>query len=169
MPEDLDNADVLRAVREVDWAAYAMPPSEQWYEPGEVPMAFRRLVAVSNRQEGDAAYSAALFAIGNNHAGCLYPAAAPAAPLLVRVAREHQGWVRQTALEILIDCVLFGVDREQFVDPSGAVVRTKDAILTAVQGMREDLERFAQEQDGIYAGSARDLLERLDDELGAGR
>jgi hypothetical protein len=102
-----------------------MPLSEQWHEPGDVPAAFRRLVAVSSRQEGDAAYSAVLFAIGNNHAGCLYPAAAPAALLLVRVAREHQGWVRQTALEILIDCVLFGVDREQFVDPSGAVVRTK--------------------------------------------
>ena len=169
MAEDLDNADILGAVREVDWAAYAMPPSEQGYEPGDVPAAFRRLVAVSSRQDGDAAYSAVLFAIGNNHAGCLYPAAAPAAPLLVLVAREHQGWVRQTALEILIDCVLFGVDREQFVDPSGAVVRTKDAILAAVQGMREDLERLAQEAADICAGSARDLLERLDDEVAAGQ
>src|SRR5215469_10116686 len=106
MAEDLDNADILRAVREVDWAAYPMPPSEQWYEPGNIPAAFRRLVAVSNQQEEDAAYSAMLFAIGNNHAGYLYPAAAPAVPLLVRVAREHQGWVRQTALEILIECVL---------------------------------------------------------------
>src|SRR5262249_61184627 len=116
-PDGLDNGDVLRAVGEVDWAASAMPPSEQWYEPGDIPAAFRRLVSASNQQEGDAANSAVLFAIGNNHAGCLYPAAAPAAPLLVRVAREHQGWPRTTALEILTDCVLFDADREQFVDP----------------------------------------------------
>jgi hypothetical protein len=31
MPEDLDNAGVLRAVCEGDWAAYAMPPSELSY------------------------------------------------------------------------------------------------------------------------------------------
>ena len=162
MPEDLNDGDVLRAVREVDWAAYAMPPSEQWYEPGNVPAAFRRLVAVSNQQEGAAASSAVLFAIGNDHEGTLYPAAAPAAPLLVPVAREHQGWVRWTALEILIDCLDFGPDREQFIDPSGAVVRTRDAILTAVQGMRQDLNRLAQQEADICAGSARVLLERLD-------
>ena len=123
--EDPGNADVLQAVREVDWAAYPMPSSESWYEPGDIPAAFRRLVAVSNQQEGGAACSAVLFAIGNNHAGYLVPAAAPAAPLLVRVAREHQGWVCQTALEILIECVEFGVDPEQFVDPSGAVAAPK--------------------------------------------
>ena len=160
--EDPGNADVLQAVREVDWAAYPMPSSESWYEPGDIPAAFRRLVAVSNQQEGGAACSAVLFAIGNNHAGYLVPAAAPAAPLLVRVAREHQGWVRWTALEILIDCLDFGPDREQFIDPSGAVVRTRDAILTAVQGMRQDLNRLAQQETGICAGSAQVLLEKLD-------
>ena len=126
-------------------------------------------MAVSNHQEGGVAYNAVLFAIGNNHAGYLFPAAAPAAPLLVRVARARQGWVRQTALEILIECVEFSVDPEQFVDPSGAVVRTEDAILAAVQGMREDLEYLAREEAGICAGSARDLLELLDDEPAAGR
>jgi hypothetical protein len=162
MPEDLNNGGVLRAVREVDWAAYAMPPSAQWYEPGDVPAAFRRLLAVSSRREGQAASSAVLFAIGNDHEGTLYPAAAPAAPLPVRVAREHQGWVRWAALETLIDCLDFGPDREQFIDPSGAVVRTRDAILTAVQGMRQDLNRLAQQEADTCAGSARVLLDRLD-------
>ena len=78
MAEDPGNADVLRAVREVDWAAYPMPSSEPWYELGDIPAVFRRLVAVSNQQDGGAAYSAVLFAIGNNHAGYLFPAAAPA-------------------------------------------------------------------------------------------
>jgi hypothetical protein len=76
----------------VDWAAYAMPSSAQWYEPGKVPAAIARLVAVSSRREWQAASSAVLFAIGNDHEGTLHPAAASAAPLLVRVAREHQGW-----------------------------------------------------------------------------
>jgi hypothetical protein len=168
MPEDLDSTGILRAVREVDWAAYAMPPSGQWYEPDEVPEAFRVLVTASSPEEGRRASSRMLFAIGNNHAGCLYPAAAPAAPLLVRVVREHEGWARWVALEILIDCLYFGVDREQFTDPSGVVVRTKDVIVAAVQGMREDLERYAREPlTGLTAKSARDLLERLDDELPA--
>ena len=169
MPEDPGNGGVLRAVREVDWAAYAMPPSAQWYEPGKVLAAFRRLVAVSTRQKGRAASSAVLFAIGNDHEGTLYPAAAPAAPLLVPVAREHQGWVRWAALEILMDCLDFGPDREQFIDPSGAAVRTRDAILTAVQGMRQDLGRLAQQETDICAGSARVLLEQLDYGLTAGR
>jgi hypothetical protein len=161
------SADVLRAVREVDWAAYAMPPSEQWYEGGDVLRAFRRLVAVASQQEADDAYNAMLFAIGNNHAGCLYPAAAPAVPLLIRVAREYQGWARQAALEILIECVSFDVDRDQFTDPSGQVVRTKDVIVAAVQGMREDLERLAQEETDYRP--ARALLELLDDELATGQ
>jgi hypothetical protein len=66
-----------------------------------------------------------LFAVGNNHAEFFYPAAAAAAPLVVRVAREGNDWVRHAALEILIEFVFFGVDREQFVDPTGKSVDAK--------------------------------------------
>jgi hypothetical protein len=156
---------VLQAVAEVDWSAYAMPPSEQWYRPDRVPAAFTLLATASNQEEGQAAYNAVLFAVGNNHAGCLYPAAAPAASLLMRVVREQPGWPRWAALEILIEFLAFDVDREEFVDPSGSVVQTSDVILTTIGTMRGDLEHLSREQSAVpTAKSAQDLLEQLDEE-----
>lgn len=161
--------DLLRAVEEIDWPAYAMPPSQQWYRPDQVLEAFRLLVAVSNKDEGLAAYHRMLFAVGNNHAGCLYPAAVPAAPLLTRIVREFQGWPRWAALEILIEYLAFTVDREQFTDPTGAVIYTKDALLAAVLNIHPELERIAMEPSAVpTAASAQDLLEQLDEETSAG-
>jgi hypothetical protein len=162
---DPASSKILQAVDDVDWHGYSMPPSEQWYRADNVPAAFRLLVASSSQEEGQNAYNGMLSAIGNNHAGCLYPAAVPAVPLLTRVARELLGWPRWSALEILIECLIFSVDREEFVDPSGSTIRTKDAIVTAVRSTREDLQRLAQEQVAFPpAKSAQDLLEQLDEE-----
>lgn len=100
-------------------------------QPPEMTVAIARLDAAladllltaSDEQQGRAAYNAMLFAIGNNHAGLFYPAALPAAQLLVRVTRECEGWVRWAALEILIEFTAFDVDREEYVAPSGTVVQ----------------------------------------------
>lgn len=163
MPNTPVNAGVRQAVAAVDWAAYAMAPSAEWYRPESVPVAFELLLTASNEQEGRAAYNAMLFAIGNNHAGLLYPAALPAAPLLVRIARECKDWVRWTALEILIEFTAFDVDCEQIVAPSGAVVPTKKTIIAAIWSLFDELELIAQHQDSPVptAQSARDLLNYL--------
>jgi hypothetical protein len=160
-----DSADdaVLRSVRAIDWSGYPMPPSSEWYEPDSVPAAFESLVEASSEQQGRAAYNAMLFAVGNNHAGVLYPAAAAAAPLVVRVAREGNDWVRHAALQILIEFVFFGVDREQFVDPTGKSVDAKEAIMAEIEGMRDDLELMTDVQSGSTAQSARELLDVLDE------
>jgi len=159
-----DGSGVLCAARGVDWAAYAMPPSAQWYRPDEVPGAFERLTTACSQEQGRAAYNSMLFAVGNNHAGCLYPAAVPATSLVVRVVREHEGWQRWAALEILIECLAFDVDREQFPDRSGAVVHAKKAIVAAVRALRDDLDALARSQDASpIAISARQLVEHLDD------
>src|SRR6185503_4184903 len=102
-------------------------------------------------------------AMGNNHAGVLYPAALPAAPLLVRVACDCEGWVRWAALEILIEFTAFGVDREEFVAPSGAVVHAKTAVLAVIRSLLGDLELIAQQDDSAVptAQSARELLDCL--------
>jgi hypothetical protein len=158
---------VLRMVAAVDWSAYAMPPSAQWYEPEHVPAAFKRLVGVGSEQQGMAAYHAMLFAVGNDHAGVLYPAAAAAAPFLVRVVRECDGWPRRAALEILTEFCYFEADREQFVDPSGRLVHTKEAIVAVIRSLRGDLERMAVQTHKCSvpsAQSARGLLECLDEE-----
>jgi hypothetical protein len=163
MPDSPVSAGVRQAVGAVDWAAYAMAPSAEWYRPDSVPVAFELLLAASNQQEGRAAYNAMLFAVGNNHAGLLYPAALPAAQLLVRVARECEGWVRWAALEILIEFMAFDVDREQFVAPSGALVHTKKAIIAPIRSLLGDLELIAQDEHSAVptAQSARELLDCL--------
>ncbi len=172
MPNPPASLGVLRAVAAVDWAAYAMAPSMRWYRPDAVPAAFELLLAASNEDEGRAAYDAMLFAVGNNHAGLLYPAAVPAAPLLVRAARESQSWVRWAALEILIEFTAFDVDREEFVAPSGDVVQTKDAIRAAIRNLVRELEGISDQEadDAPIAQSARELLDRLlDDEQNGSR
>lgn len=166
MPNDPDHVALLQAVRGVDWAAYAAALSAPWYRPDKVPAAFGQLLTASSRDEGRKAYHSVLNSVGNDHAGCLHPAAAPAVRLLARAVREHQGWARWTALEVLIEFLAFDVDQEEFIDPSGSATRTKDVILTAVQELRPDLERLAHEQlTDATAKSARDLLQNLDDEL----
>jgi hypothetical protein len=123
-----------------------------------------------------------LSAVGNNHAGYLYPAAVPATPLLARNIRERSGWSQWAAMEILIEFLSFDVDREEFTDPARALVRTTKAILGAVLEIHDDLERLAAARsvggrpvsnwptDGRppavvpIGDSAADLLEALDEE-----
>jgi hypothetical protein len=160
---EFDSGGVLRAARSVNWAAYSMPPSAQWYHPDVVPAAFELLTTASSEEEGRDAYNSMLFAVGNNHAGCLYPAAVPATPLIVRVAREHEGWQRWAALEILIECLAFDVDREQFTGPTGSVVHAKEAIIAATRDLHDDLLAMAQPQDtSPVATSARLIIEHLE-------
>ncbi|XVU28788.1 hypothetical protein ACQPZJ_17535 [Actinoplanes sp. CA-054009] len=150
----------------VNWAAYAMPPSEQWYRPEEIPAAFRSLLSVSSQAEASAACHRMLFAVGNNHAGLLYPAAVPATSLLTRIVQEQPGWIRWAALEILTEFVAFDVDRAEFTDPEGLPVQAKNAILAAILEIHDDLVRLSRSPAiGPASGSAGYLLEILDEEL----
>jgi hypothetical protein len=112
----------------------------------------------------------------------LYPAAVPAAPLLARIVRERVGWARWAAMEILIEFLSFDVDLEEFTDPSGTLISTKEAIIEAVRQIRDDLHRLAPTRsaeprpvsswppDGQppavvpIGDSAADLLDALDEE-----
>jgi hypothetical protein len=114
---------------------------------------------------GWAAYDRMLFAVGNNHAGCLYPAAVPAAPLLTRIVRDHSGWSRWATLEILIEFLAFDATPAEFTDPAGSLINVKEAVLATVSDLHDDLVRLALSPVVVPAGeSSRDLLEVLDDE-----
>jgi hypothetical protein len=172
---------LLLAVDARDWAAYGIPPAPLGYSAERVSSAFRRLLGASSWAEAATAYGEMLFAVGNNHAGYLYPAAVRAAPLLARIIREGSGWSQWAAMEILIEFLSFDVDREEFTDPAGILVRTKEAILRAVLEIHDDLERLAAARsagacsvsswltDGRapafvpLGDSAADLLEALDE------
>ena len=86
------------------------------------------------------------------------------------------------AMEILIEFLSFDLDREEFTDPAGALVRAREAILGAVLEIHDDLERLGAARsagarpvstwpaDGRspavapVADSAADLLDALDEE-----
>jgi hypothetical protein len=150
---------ILEAALAVEWAAYTMSPSTEWYEPSMVPAAFEQLMASSTEREAQAAYDAMMNAIAHNHFGWLYAAAAPAAPLLVRAVRESDGWVRHAALEALVDCLYFAAD-----DPDSTFARTRDLIRDAVESARDDLEAMAREPGKTPTNrSAGELLNALAD------
>ena len=88
----------MDAVRLVDWAAWSMPPAAEHYLPAHVPAAFEELLSATSESGSLQAYNSVMDAAAHNHSGWVYAAAVPAAPLLARVARERDGWVRQTAL-----------------------------------------------------------------------
>ncbi len=102
-------AAIAQAATEVDWSAYTMPPSTDDYRPEDVPLAFRQLLSSTTQLQAESAYSAVLESIAHNHSGSLYPAAAPAAGLLTRIAVETTGLSRQTALQLLADLRAFSI------------------------------------------------------------
>ena len=167
MPNRPADDDIRRAVDAVDWAAYSMPPSVEDYEPERVPRAFDRILSASNEEQGRDAYDAMLSAVGNNHAGWLYPAALPAAKLIIRIARECGGFVRWSALEVLIEFLSFGWDPKWIVDPSdGKQVHLRPAVVAMVQDMRAELELMAVGENGVAPTpySAGELVSLLDEE-----
>ncbi len=97
----------LDGVDAVDWAGYR---GTEWYKPSEVPPALRALAAATDEATAHDAYNRVLFAIGNNHAGTLYTAAAAALPFVVAIAIQGARWPRWGALEVLIDAHAFAPD-----------------------------------------------------------
>lgn len=103
------------------------------------------LRAVSTSAEGDLAYHRVLYAVGNNHAGTLFPAVIDAIPSLAETAAsDAHVEARRCALEILIDVALFTSDR--------------DFGLIEVDGARADLETWVRRRCRAAAQRVRALL-----------
>ena len=153
---------LMDAVRSVDWAAWSMPPATEWYVPERVPAAFGELLSVTSEPESLRGYSAMMDAVAHNHSGWVYAAAVPAAALLARAAREYDGQVRQTALEILADLLCFGAAGQQFTGPAGEIVSAWDAIRRAAVELLPVLRNVQAEGETPGARSARSLIEAID-------
>ena len=146
---------IRQLVDAIDWSAFLDAPFAEEYRPGDVPAAFDLLLADRTQEDADASYGAMLWAVGNNHAGVLFPAAAAATPLVIRVARDFDRWARFAALQILIEFVSFGAG------PG----RTKEVIYAEINVERACFDSMAAELDGgaPYTGkAARELLQVLD-------
>jgi hypothetical protein len=152
----LDTAD------ERDWARF---PGPALYRPAEIPASLRAL-ASATAQTSKAAYDRFLFAIGNNHAGTLYPVAPACVPFLLGILANGTEWARWTALEVLIDALGFTAEpRFATVTREGATIHVEDAFVNAARAGRELFARLAAD-DAVRSDvrkSAADLCNGLED------
>lgn len=124
-------------------------PGPRWYEPKSVPRALALLRSVRSEADARAAYDSVLFAVGNNHAGSLYPIATAAVHDILRIIAEQSGWSRSAALEILGELLRFAPDPgfSTFRRGDGASVDVSLEIVLAVRGSAQLLLRIFENPD----------------------
>ncbi len=97
--------------RTVNWSDFVGPAA---YDPSRVEQALAELSHADSHDAAQSAYNSVLSAVGNNHAGTMYPAAVELAAILREVRRHEAGtWPAWAATEVLTDL------RESFVPEPG--------------------------------------------------
>ena len=127
---------MLETISGLNWAEFPQP---KWNSPGEVPEALLQMIQVENKTEAQSAYHRVLFSLGNDHAGTYYPAAIHAVPFLIEMLAHDKDFVREAALDVLID-LLGSFEPEaafrSFSNSSGIEVPLNAALRDAVSGYR---------------------------------
>ncbi|GAA3149187.1 hypothetical protein [Nonomuraea roseoviolacea] len=139
----------------VDWAAI---PGPKWYRPEDIVKAFDDLLgsASSDRDEGYGIRSA----LGNDHAGTLYPAAVAGTDLLLEVIADHPGLPRRIALCVLLDwwgCFQPEPGFESYTGQEGETIDVIAAIVERV-GRAAGTLRAIAERDPDTRGLIRELI-----------
>jgi hypothetical protein len=121
-----------------DWATI---PGPKYYRPSEVEPAIRSLAETTLR-EGDPGASFRR-AVGNDHAGTLYPAAVAGADRLLDIIEHRAGAPRRAALNILLDW--WGTFQpepgyETFEDGNGVIVELLPALMNFVAAAKPAIE-----------------------------
>ena len=129
-----------------DWDQYDGPDS---YMPSTVAPALKALLSATSQESARVAYHRTLSAIGNNHAGTMYPAAigVTAWLRLVRDTAESE-WARWAAVEVLTDLTESFVAEPRFETtrtPSGercnVVEKVRSIAATVDEGSVRPLRR----------------------------
>jgi hypothetical protein len=146
-------------VTEIAWSAI---PGPEYYDARLAESAFEGLLdpAPSAR---DAAASLRR-AVGNDHAGTLYPAAVAATKWLVELIEANPGKPRDVAISVLLDWWgMFQAEPgyEVFIDSHGETVELIPAIMEFVESARPVIEAIAVDDPGA-AKKAGLLLKCLD-------
>ncbi|WP_327108515.1 hypothetical protein [Nonomuraea glycinis] len=140
----------------VDWAAI---PGPKWYQPETVAEAFAALLR-STRDDLDQGHGIRS-AVGNDHAGTLYPAAVAGTDALLEIIARRPGPPRQTALCVLLDwwgCFQPEPGFESYADQKGETIDVIAAIVWRVGQAASALQVIA-EQDSNARGLIRRLIE----------
>ncbi|MFI6789979.1 hypothetical protein ACIBG4_21915 [Nonomuraea sp. NPDC050383] len=145
--------------RAVEWAAF---PGPQWYRPETVAEAFATLIYIS-RGDHDPGH-AVRSAVGNDHAGTLYPAAVIGTDVLLDIIARHPGRPRNVALGVLLDwwgCFQPEPGFESYVGQEGETVQVIPAIVRRVR-LAVGMLQVIAEQDSGARGLIQELITLLD-------
>ncbi len=172
--------ELFQEIGAIKWDSFGSPAD---YQPREVPRALRAVIAAKSQDSAQNAYHKVLFAIGNNHAGTLYPVAPYVVPILIRMSRSDCGWTRWTALEILTDAIHFegearvdsGAENTVIPDSFRERIRNASDDFLAILGDPAEFDENREDAlailDGVDIDSERlrSVLSQLDLETGSRR
>lgn len=107
------------------------------------------------------------YAVSNDHAGTLYPAAVPATTLFLEVIADQPGPARREALDALLDwwgCFVADPECEIYDDPWRGPVDVCEGITERVRMAADMLRRVAEDPSagGHHRPAAKELLQNLD-------
>lgn len=107
------------------------------------------------------------YAVSNDHAGTLYPAAVPATTLFLEVIADQPGPARTEALDALLDwwgCFVTDPECEIYDDPQRGPVDVCEGIAERVRMATDMLRRVAKDPSagGHHRTAAKELLQNLD-------
>ncbi|MCM6771930.1 hypothetical protein NDR87_03445 [Nocardia sp. CDC159] len=133
----------------------------RYYRPEQAAAAERALAAATTELRAGRAVAELRYAVSNDHAGTLYPAAVPAVDILLRVILRRTGEPRALALDALLDW--WGSFRpepefDSHDDPSAGSVEVTAAIMDRVRAAAPELRNVAT---GDHRRPVGQLLSRL--------
>lgn len=107
------------------------------------------------------------YAVSNDHAGTLYPAAVPATTLFLEVIAVQPGPARTEALDALLDwwgCFVADPECDSYDDPERGPVDVCEGIAEQVRMAADMLRRVAEDPSagGQHRPAAKELLRNLD-------
>jgi hypothetical protein len=142
-----------------DWATI---PGPKYYRPSDVEPAIRSL-AETTLGAGDPSASFRS-AVGNDHAGTLYPAAVAGTSRLLGIIEYRAGTPRRAALNILLDW--WGTFQpepgyETFEDGNGTTVELLPALMNEVAASKSLIESIP-DSDPVARKSALKLLQCIE-------
>ncbi|MFF4416667.1 hypothetical protein ACFYY8_29440 [Streptosporangium sp. NPDC001559] len=149
-------------MEQVDWSRI---PGPRWYHPENAQAAVEALARSASAQQAARALADLRYAVTNDHAGTLYPAAVPATGVLLRAIDERPGAPRQEALNALLDW--WGCfpepGFETYEDPLTGSVGLVEGIMSRVHHATNVLRHVADDPsgDGGHRPAAKLLLTRL--------
>jgi hypothetical protein len=145
----------------VDWA---LIPGTRWYRPELAAAAAGALTGASTPRQVAQAVADLRRAVSNDHAGILYPAAVPAAGVLVQVVLGEPGEPRKYALETLLDwwgC--FGPEPgfEVYDDPVAGPAAITEGIMERVRRAGSALSQLVADSPAGLGEHRRGILKLL--------